>query len=238
MTTAPLPSQRSIGGSRVVLPGGTGPAVVHIEGNHRPSVASQSEPPRVDERTDGHLLVPALAYPHVHVSEQGRTEWDGHCTATSAAAIGGVTTLSEMQRRRAPVPNTPAALAQKSSAMASQLHTDSGLWGGVVPENTCEVRPMGHRGIRGFKCFLCPSGIGAFPHVGLRTGAGVDSIACEPDASLVEDDQQLVRRRPSAPDQGQTLNGRMHDTGMRGQRIVHDGPLVSKCQGRSLLTEP
>jgi allantoinase len=39
------------------------------------------------------------------------------------------------------------------------------LWGGVVPGNTRELRPMLEAGARGFKCFLVHSGVDDFPNV-------------------------------------------------------------------------
>src|SRR4029079_3987577 len=39
------------------------------------------------------------------------------------------------------------------------------FWGGVVPGNVAELEPLVNRGVRGFKCFLIPSGVDEFPHV-------------------------------------------------------------------------
>lgn len=39
------------------------------------------------------------------------------------------------------------------------------FWGGVVPGNAGELRAMVDKGVVGFKCFLCPSGVDEFQHV-------------------------------------------------------------------------
>src|SRR5262249_29454098 len=45
-------------------------------------------------------------------------------------------------------------------------HVDVAFWGGVVPGNTGELDGLIAAGVRGFKCFLVPSGVPEFEHVG------------------------------------------------------------------------
>lgn len=40
--------------------------------------------------------MPGLIDTHVHISEPGRTEWEGFETGTKAAAAGGFTTIVDM----------------------------------------------------------------------------------------------------------------------------------------------
>lgn len=42
------------------------------------------------------VIMPGLIDTHVHISEPGRTEWEGFVTATKAAAAGGFTTIVDM----------------------------------------------------------------------------------------------------------------------------------------------
>jgi allantoinase len=46
-----------------------------------------------------------------------------------------------------------------------QCQIDVAFWGGVVPGNAADLEPLARAGVRGFKCFLSPSGIDEFPHV-------------------------------------------------------------------------
>ena len=41
----------------------------------------------------------------------------------------------------------------------------SAFWGGVIPGNAGELDGLVDAGVRGFKCFLVPSGVDEFPHV-------------------------------------------------------------------------
>ena len=51
------------------------------------------------------------------------------------------------------------------AAARAQCHVDVGFWGGVVPGNAGELEALVDAGVRGFKCFLVPSGVDEFPAV-------------------------------------------------------------------------
>ena len=114
----------------------------------------------------GGTILPGLVDTHVHINEPGRTHWEGFESATRAAAAGGVTTLIEMPLNSIPATTTVAAYEQKIASAAGKLLVDTGFWGGVVPGNTAELEPMWRAGVFGFKCFLVPSGVDEFSHVG------------------------------------------------------------------------
>lgn len=109
--------------------------------------------------------MPGLVDSHVHVNDPGRTEWEGFASATRAAAAGGITTVVDMPLNSIPATTSVDALQTKIRTAAGQTRVDVALWGGVVPGNTHELRPMLEAGARGFKCFLVPSGVEEFPHV-------------------------------------------------------------------------
>jgi len=113
-------------------------------------------------------VLPGLVDTHVHVNEPGRTEWEGFETATRAAAAGGVTTIVDMPLNSIPATTTAAALAEKRAAAAGKCAIDVFFWGGVVPGNAGELESLAAAGVLGFKCFLAPSGVDEFPHVGER----------------------------------------------------------------------
>jgi allantoinase len=148
--------------TRVVLPEGTAPASIHIQDGRIERVG-----PRGDEGLDfGDLVIsPGLVDTHVHVNEPGRAEWEGFDTATRAAAAGGVTTIIDMPLNSVPATTTVEALEAKRSAARGRVHVDVGFWGGVVPGNSGELDALVDEGVRGFKCFLVPSGVDEFRHV-------------------------------------------------------------------------
>src|ERR1700759_463806 len=109
------------------------------------------------------VLLPGLVDTHVHVNEPGRTEWEGFTSATRAAAAGGVTTIIDMPLNSIPPTCDLAALELKRKAAAGQTHVDTGFWGGAIPGNVADLRPLHEAGVYGFKCFLLPSGGDEFP---------------------------------------------------------------------------
>jgi allantoinase len=152
-----------IASQRVLTPEGLRPATIVIDGA---SIAA-IEPRGPADHDYGELVImPGLVDSHVHVNEPGRTEWEGFETATRAAAAGGITTIVDMPLNSLPPTTTVAALEVKQGVARGDVHVE--LWGGVIPGNTRELRPMLERGARGFKCFLVHSGVDEFPNVSER----------------------------------------------------------------------
>jgi allantoinase len=152
---------------RVVLPAGERPATIHVKDGRIDSIGAYDDTaagvPVMD--ADHLLVVPGLVDSHVHINEPGRTEWEGFETATRAAAAGGITTLVDMPLNSIPATTDLRGLAAKRKAAEGKLHVDVGFWGGVVPGNTGDLKPLAEAGVRGFKCFLSPSGVDEFGHV-------------------------------------------------------------------------
>ena len=111
------------------------------------------------------ILMPGIIDPHVHINEPGRTEWEGFETATKSAITGGITTLVDMPLNSLPVTTTVKNFEEKISAAQDQLYTHCGFWGGLVPGNSQEIKPLIEKGVLGFKAFLTHSGIDEFPNV-------------------------------------------------------------------------
>jgi allantoinase len=119
----------------------------------------------VVELADDEVLLPGLVDSHVHVNEPGRTEWEGFASATRAAAAGGVTTIIDMPLNSIPPTVTVGALEQKRAVARDQAYVDVGFWGGAVPGNLADLKPLHDAGVFGFKCFLLHSGVDEFPHL-------------------------------------------------------------------------
>jgi allantoinase len=188
----------------VVTPDGQRPAAIHIHRGVITAVSGFDDIPAgcaVHEAGES-AVMPGLVDTHAHINEPGRTEWEGFATATRAAAAGGVTTLIEMPLNSIPATTTAAGFREKIAAASGQLRVDVGFWGGVVPGNASELRPLWEAGVFGFKCFLVPSGVAEFGEVGesdLRAALpelaalGAPLLAHAESPGPIE---EAVRRRP------------------------------------------
>jgi allantoinase len=132
-------------------------------------VAPGEAPPDVQVIDAGDdVVMPALVDTHAHINEPGRTDWEGFETATRACAAGGITTVVDMPLNSIPATTTLAALHEKARSADGHCKVDYAFWGGVVPGNARELKPMIEAGVVGFKCFLIDSGVAEFKHVGER----------------------------------------------------------------------
>jgi allantoinase len=151
-----------------VTPEGVRAAAVHVDGGRIARVSAfddVGDSRHVVEAGELYVL-PGLVDTHVHVNEPGRTEWEGFATATRAAAAGGVTTIIDMPLNSVPPTTTLEGLEAKRQAAQGQAFVDVGFWGGAVPGNLDDLEALHRAGVFGFKCFLVPSGVEEFPHVG------------------------------------------------------------------------
>lgn len=161
------PPDLIVRGKRVITPEGERPAAVHVRDGVIVALTAFDDIPRgipVHEAGDS-VVMPGIVDTHVHINEPGRTDWEGFSTATRAAAAGGVTTLVEMPLNSIPATTTAAGFREKLAAAAGKLSVDAGFWGGVVPGNAAQLKPLWDAGVFGFKCFLVPSGVDEFASV-------------------------------------------------------------------------
>ncbi|MER5408816.1 allantoinase AllB [Streptomyces sp. NPDC002769] len=154
--------------TRVITPEGTRAAAVAVAGGRITAVlAYDAEVPpgaRLEDFGDD-VLLPGLVDTHVHVNDPGRTEWEGFWTATRAAAAGGITTIVDMPLNSLPPTTTVGHLRTKQDVARSKAHIDVGFWGGALPDNVKDLRPLHDAGVFGFKAFLSPSGVDEFPEL-------------------------------------------------------------------------
>ncbi|MFI6473050.1 MULTISPECIES: allantoinase AllB [unclassified Streptomyces] len=154
--------------TRVITPEGTRPAAVAVaDGKIADVLPYEAEVPagaRLEDFGDD-VLLPGIVDTHVHVNDPGRTEWEGFWTATRAAAAGGITTLVDMPLNSLPPTTTVENLRVKQEVAASKAHIDTGFWGGALPDNVKDLKPLHEAGVFGFKAFLSPSGVEEFPEL-------------------------------------------------------------------------
>jgi allantoinase len=186
-------------GRRVLTPEGIRPATVKVRSGRIVSVDpfdSRAPGEAVDAVDAGEAVVlPGVVDTHVHINEPGRTHWEGFVTATRAAAAGGVTTLLDMPLNSVPPTTSLEALHTKAESAAGRCRVHVGFWGGAVPGNRGQLEPLKRAGVFGFKCFLAPSGVEEFGHIGSQELAGILEITGSLGAVLLvhaEDPSRLV----------------------------------------------
>jgi allantoinase len=161
----------------------------------------------VVELGEDEVLMPGVVDSHVHVNDPGRTHWEGFVSATRAAAAGGVTTVVDMPLNSIPPTVDVAALEVKRKTAEPQAFVDVGFWGGAVPGNLADLRPLHAAGVFGFKCFLPDSGVDEFPPldpVGLE--AAMRELRTFDGLLIVHaEDPHALERAPSA--QGSSYAG-------------------------------
>src|SRR4051794_2144279 len=220
---------------RVVLPDGMRPAAVHVVDGRIAGVTGFDESP-FDAYTlgDDEALLPGLVDTHVHINEPGRTEWEGFVTATRAAAAGGIATIVDMPLNAIPPTVDVAALHVKREVAEERVAVDVAFWGGAVPGNVEQLRPLHEAGVVGFKCFLLDSGVPEFPPLddaGLRAALAeiatfdglliahaedADVIAAAPEPGGSSYARFLASRPPAAEESAiARLVAAARDTGAR-----------------------
>ncbi|MFJ9581291.1 allantoinase AllB [Streptomyces sp. NPDC101191] len=191
--------------TRVITPEGTRAASIAVSGGTIAAVLPyDAEVPagaRLEDVGDD-VVLPGLVDTHVHVNDPGRTEWEGFWTATRAAAAGGITTLIDMPLNSLPPTTTVENLRVKQDVARAKAHVDTGFWGGALPDNVKDLRPLHDAGVFGFKCFLSPSGVDEFPQLDQdQLAASLAEIAGFDGLMIVHaEDPHELAAAPQMPD--------------------------------------
>ncbi|WP_411113133.1 allantoinase AllB [Streptomyces sp. 029-5] len=204
--------------TRVITPEGTRAASIAVADGRIAGVLpydAEVPPGARLEDVGGDVVLPGLVDTHVHVNDPGRTAWEGFWTATRAAAAGGITTLLDMPLNSLPPTTTAAHLRTKREVARTKAHIDVGFWGGAVPDNVKDLRPLHDAGVFGFKSFLSPSGVDEFPALDQeQLGRSLAEIAGFGGLLIVhaEDPRELAAApRPSGPAYAGFLASRPRD---------------------------
>ncbi len=75
--------------------------------------------------------------------------------------------MVDMPLNAIPPTTTMNGLREKVQAAQGQCWVDVGFYGGIVPGNLAELKPLVKAGVRGFKGFLIDSGVSVKIFLGL-----------------------------------------------------------------------
>jgi allantoinase len=188
------------------------------------------EQPQEIDATGLHVF-PGGVDSHVHLNEPGHSDWETVAAGSSALAAGGYTAFVDMPLNNLPVTTTASAFEAKLAAMRESSRVDYGLWGGLVPGNAGELHLMLELGAMGFKAFMCPSGLDAFPacdvatlREGMRRIAELDSIL------LVHAEDPALLTIPAGPTAMDFIRSRPPEAEMSAIRTVVELATETGCR--------
>jgi allantoinase len=102
----------------------------------------------------GRHLVPGGIDPHVHLGDQGQSDFEDFESGTRSCAAGGLTTVIDMPLNLPPTIDV-ATFEARRAAVEPKAVTDFGLWAGLVPGNLGEMAELREAGAIAFKAFVC-----------------------------------------------------------------------------------
>lgn len=108
----------------------------------------------------GCYVLPGMVDVHMHISEPGRTEWEGYETGTQAMAAGGTTSFVEMPLNTMPATTDVESLNVKLKTAQGKSYVDYSPMGGLVPWNLQDLPRLSEAGVAAYKCFVATCGSG------------------------------------------------------------------------------
>lgn len=174
------------------------------------------------------VILPGLVDSHVHLNDPGRSEWEGFETGTKSAISGGVTTVVDMPLNSTPPTSTIQNLNLKIDASKDKLWCDVAFWGALVPENLDDLLPLVHAGVRGFKGFLCHSGIDEYKRIDREYIVAAMNILKQSNVKMLfhaelTDDDDIMDGEPANPTKYETfLKSRPDELEANGISMVID----------------
>jgi dihydroorotase len=194
-----------VSGGLVVSPSASTHANLVIDDGRIVALTMDTPMARREINADGLLVLPGMVDEHVHFMDPGPTEREDFITGSSAAAVGGVTTVIEHTHAQ-PV-RTPEFLTGKSRYLAGRSLVDFGLAAHVWPEDISQLPAMWAAGATLFKVFTCTThGVPAMLPGKLlellRTVASFDGLClvhCEDETITGEAEERLRRAGRTDP---------------------------------------
>lgn len=137
----------------LVTPRGRRRAHLYVADGRIAAVTAEEHAARETVDAAGLYLLPGAVDGHVHFQDPGDTSREDFISGSSAAAVGGVTTVVEHTHSH-PV-RDPAELRAKREHLRTRSLVDFGLAAHAWPDRLEQVRPLWEAGISFFKVFTC-----------------------------------------------------------------------------------
>lgn len=149
-----------ISGGRVMVRGELVDADLLIDDGRIVGLVSRGQEVEAGEHIDasGKVVLPGIIDTHAHTREPGYTHKEDFTTASSAAAVGGITTIVDMPNVEPPT-DTVERFEEKRELAAAKSIVDWGHW--AAGTNPAEIPKLAEAGATGFKIFQVS---GVYPH--------------------------------------------------------------------------
>jgi dihydroorotase (multifunctional complex type) len=127
---------------------------IAVEEGKYAKIGKQPQMPSADQKIDLHsmLVLPGLIDEHVHLRDEGKAYKEDFISGTSAAAVGGFTTVLDMPNNQ-PVTNSVEALKNRFEVAKKRVLVNVGVYS-EFPENLMELSRLRCGGAIGFKLFM------------------------------------------------------------------------------------
>ena len=159
------------------------------------AIARDRELPNARKVLDagGHFILPGVVDEHVHLQDMERSAVSDFVSGSTAAAVGGVTTVMEMPLTLPPT-TTAEAFEKKKEVAVKKFIVDFALYGGAVPGNIKEIPKMVEAGAVGFKAMMAGSVPGIFEILddGLLLEAFRSIADCESVITLHAENEAII----------------------------------------------
>ncbi len=129
-------------------------AGIAIENGKIIKIAKDSNLPSASTKINlnGHMTLPGLIDPHVHLRDQQLAYKEDFFTGTSAAAVGGVTFVMDMPNNK-PVTNDSFSLKKRMKLAEKKVLVNTAFYS-AFPKNLDEIEEIVKAGAIGFKVYL------------------------------------------------------------------------------------
>lgn len=143
----------AIRNATLVTPRGRRRAHLYVDAGRIAAITDETSPTSEVIDASGLYLLPGAVDGHVHFQDPGDTAREDFISGSSAAAVGGVTTVIEHTHSH-PV-REPAFLREKVEHLVNRSLVDFGLAAHAWPDRLDQVRPLWEAGATFFKVFTC-----------------------------------------------------------------------------------
>jgi dihydroorotase (multifunctional complex type) len=206
-------------GGTLVSPRGKRQAHLYVEQGRIAAVTGERLETRQAFDAEGLLVLPGSVDGHVHFQDPGDTSREDFLSGSSAAAVGGITTVIEHTHSH-PVRDV-GFLREKIEHVSQRSLVDFGLAAHAWPSQIGQHRPLWEAGVTFFKVFTCSThGVPGFDTAGLlglfRELASFDGLCLvhSEDEAIVAENERALRAA------GRTDNGVVPEWRSREAELV------------------